>query len=75
MTTKPPYPVDIGSIWQHSNGTFWQIVSHMDEKLGEDFITAKKLRTGSVFPFHKKEWYRTMTFEAWDLNSFEEKFK
>lgn len=69
---KPPYPVDIGSIWQYFNGTFWQIVNHRDEEVSKDFITAKKLRTGSVFLFRKEDWYRNMTFEAWDLNSFEE---
>ncbi len=65
------YPVAIGTVWQHFNGTFWQIVGKKYEDVDEDYVTAKKLRTNSVFLFRKKEWYETMTFESeipWSTN-------
>lgn len=72
MTTKPPYPVDIGSIWQHSNGAYCKVIENRYKEQDADYFTYQDLRCPWVtFQIHKSAWYRTMTFEAIDYWSFD----
>lgn len=57
---KPPYPIDIRTIWQHFNGTFWEVTD-----VDEYHVIAKRLGMDNTILFRKKGWHHQMTFESW----------